>query len=193
MVSNNGRSELDGELKSLRDFFAYNTFVRKKYFKLISKLPKNVIGKNRGASFPTIQDIFVHVLDVYRCWLLAYEKGAPCNRWMHSYETGELIPPELEGLSMAKIREIENEVDTHIERAMKILKPQDLRGSFSYTLGTGREKSVRTRNVGEMLWHLIEEELQHRGELNALLWQDDIDPPVTSWYEWNRKQYNKKS
>ena len=39
----------------------------------------------------------------------------------------------------------------------------------------------------DMLWHLVEEELQHRGELNALLWQEDIDPPVISWGEWKRQ------
>ncbi len=24
----------------------------------------------------------------------------------------------------------------------------------------------------------------HRGELNALLWQIDIDPPITEWVDW---------
>ena len=35
-----------------------------------------------------------------------------------------------------------------------------------------------------MLWHLVEEELQHRGEVNALLWQINVDPPVTNWFDW---------
>ena len=29
---------------------------------------------------------------------------------------------------------------------------------------------------GDICWHMVEEELQHRGEINALLWQMDIDP-----------------
>ena len=32
-----------------------------------------------------------------------------------------------------------------------------------------------------LLLHMAEEELQHRGEMNALLWQMDIDPPVTGF------------
>ncbi|MDH2900538.1 MAG: hypothetical protein PXY39_06160, partial [archaeon] len=59
--------------------------------------------------------------------------------------------------------------------------------SFQYTLGSGSRKKILIRSVREMLYHLIEEELQHRGELNALLWQDDIAPPVTSWFEWKKK------
>jgi hypothetical protein len=35
-----------------------------------------------------------------------------------------------------------------------------------------------------MLWHLVEQELQYRGELNALFWQIDIDPPITDWLDW---------
>jgi len=35
-----------------------------------------------------------------------------------------------------------------------------------------------------MLWHMVEEELQHRGELNALLWQIDVDAPVFDWLDW---------
>jgi uncharacterized damage-inducible protein DinB len=38
--------------------------------------------------------------------------------------------------------------------------------------------------VKQMLWHLVEEELQHRGELNALFWQMNIDPPITDWIDW---------
>ncbi len=38
--------------------------------------------------------------------------------------------------------------------------------------------------VRDVLWHLVEEELQHRGELNALLWQIDVDAPVYDWIDW---------
>ncbi len=33
-------------------------------------------------------------------------------------------------------------------------------------------------------WRLVEEELQHRGEVNALLWPIDVDAPVFNWIEW---------
>ena len=39
-----------------------------------------------------------------------------------------------------------------------------------------------------MLWHLVEEELQHRGELNALLWQIDVEAPVSRWIDWTHAQ-----
>jgi hypothetical protein len=39
---------------------------------------------------------------------------------------------------------------------------------------------------------MVEEELQHRGELDALLWQMNIDPPVGSYRDWEEaKKYVK--
>jgi uncharacterized damage-inducible protein DinB len=34
----------------------------------------------------------------------------------------------------------------------------------------------------EMLLHRIEEELRHRGEMNARRWQIDLDPPSKDFY-----------
>ena len=101
------------------------------------------------------------------------------------YETGEDLP-ELKGFSLDQVKKLEHEVDEYIFDFMKELKTQDLNKSFQYTRGTGKKKKVITRKLGDLLWHLVEEELQHRGELNALLWQDDIDPPVTSWFRWKK-------
>lgn len=56
--------QLAGEFAALQDFFAYNTFVRKKYLSAIIKLPKKTLTKDRGASYPTILDILTHILDV---------------------------------------------------------------------------------------------------------------------------------
>lgn len=180
-------TELAGELIALQEFFAYNTFVRKKYLSFITKLPKKILTKNREASFPSILDIQTHILDVYRCWFHAYETGEACERWMHRYETGKDELSDLIGLSLTQIRRIEKQVDNHVESAMKNMTVEDLSKSFQYTLGSGSRKKILIRSVREMLYHLIEEELQHRGELNALLWQDDIAPPVTSWFEWKKK------
>jgi uncharacterized damage-inducible protein DinB len=175
-----------GELSALQDFFEYNNYVRKKYLELLATLPTATLDKDRGASYPSIRDIFVHVLDVYHCWFLAYEKSESCNRWEHARKTGELIPPELKGLSISQMQKMQLDVENLIQKTMSNLSPESLAASFEFVQGSGVERKITTRNVGEMLWHLIEEELQHRGELNALLWQEDIEPPVTSWFTWKR-------
>jgi uncharacterized damage-inducible protein DinB len=100
--------------------------------------------------------------------------------------------PTLLGLSIAELEKKEMETDELVDRIMRKVNFEDLDKTFQYTLGTGTNRVVITRNVGEMLWHLIEEELQHRGELNALLWQDNIDPPITSWFKWKKEALERK-
>jgi uncharacterized damage-inducible protein DinB len=168
-------AKLAGELAALREFFAYNTYVRKKYLSLITKLPKATLTKDRGASYPSILDIQTHILDV-------------CRSWLHAYETGVDLPAPT-GLSVAQLKKLGNEVNEYLESFMKNLKPKDLNKSAQYHPGNG--KSVATINAREMLWHMIEEELQHRGELNALLWQDDIEPPITDWLDWKKALKNR--
>ena len=163
-------SLLEGELSSLQDFFAYNSYVRRKYFNFIRTLPEATLAKDRGASFPSILDIWTHILDVAKSWL-------------HAYETGE-DTPALKGLSLSDLAELEGEVDEYIEDFMQKLKPENLRKPFEYTNPSGSK--VRISSVQDMLYHMIEEELQHRGELNALLWQENIDPPITDWLDWKK-------
>ena len=163
-------TELAGELAALREFFAYNTFVRKKYVSLIAKLPRQTLTKDRGASYPSLLDIQTHILDV-------------CKSWLHACETGEDLPSP-KGLSVAELKKFGEEVNEYVDSFMKKLKPEDLNKSFQFHPGNGER--VVTVNTREMLWHMVEEELQHRGELNALLWQDDIEPPVTDWFDWKK-------
>ncbi len=51
--------------------------------------------------------------------------------------------------------------------------------------GYSREIDITVRDT---LLHLLEEEIQHRGELNALLWQIDVEPPVLDWIDWKYVQ-----
>jgi hypothetical protein len=44
--------------------------------------------------------------------------------------------------------------------------------------GTPFEMKVHLRTI---IWHLVEEELQHRGEMNALFCQMDVQAPTRAW------------
>jgi uncharacterized damage-inducible protein DinB len=55
---------------------------------------------------------------------------------------------------------------------LKKLEPEDLDRKF-YIRVDRRSITIRS-----MLMQMIEGDLQHKGELNALLWQMDIKPPA---------------
>lgn len=173
--------ELAGELRAIREVFAYNTFVRRRYLAFIGKLSKATLTKDRGASHPSILDIFVHILDDKKSWF-------------YTYQTGKQDLPETKTRSLTDVRKLETEVDKYIHNFMRKLEPESINKPFRFTVSSGPEKGqLITWSLKGMLWHQVEEELQHRGEINALLWQENIDPPVTSWWRWEKASEEKTS
>jgi uncharacterized damage-inducible protein DinB len=146
-----------------------------------SKLHNDELTKDRGSSFPSILDIFIHVLDVYIRWLLFAYKDRT-----RKYKTIEDT-----NFSIEQLRKEEQKINAAVMKLVNEMSPSDLKKSFSYYDDEKQTKRVR-RNTEELFWHLVEEELQHRGELNVLLWQMDVDPPITSWFVWKRQQEKQK-
>ncbi|HKS59908.1 MAG TPA: hypothetical protein VJS68_03930, partial [Thermoplasmata archaeon] len=59
---------MPSELDLVRRLYDYNSRTRTKYLEAIWKLPLRERYRNRGASYPSLVDIFLHVLDAYRLW-----------------------------------------------------------------------------------------------------------------------------
>jgi uncharacterized damage-inducible protein DinB len=157
---------MKSEFDTIRELYRYNAAVRKKYLRAIWKLSPRQRYKNRGASFPSLVDIYMHVLDAYRWWFLSvYGKG----KTFEEYPLGQRYTKS----------EAERETDSVERLIQKVLREVGPRGLSKIVSWRGRRAfriSART-----MLLHMVEEELQHRGEMNALLWQIDVDPPVTGF------------
>jgi len=144
--------------------------VRKKYLDALEKLPEVEVTRDRGASFPSMIDIVAHTLDAYMSWLHRYQGKVrdPSMRLRGKVRT------------LPQLREEEKRVDSTVLNFVEGLRPSDLDTTFE-TSDNGHSWQNTLR---QMLWHLVEEELQHRGELNALLWQIDVDAPVFDWMDW---------
>ena len=55
-------------MEHILNFYRYNSDVRKKYLAAIERLPWEEVVKDHGASFRSIRNGFVHVLNAYRYW-----------------------------------------------------------------------------------------------------------------------------
>jgi uncharacterized damage-inducible protein DinB len=156
------------EFETIRELYRYNSAVRKKYLRAIWKLPPRQRYKDRGASFPSLVDIYMHVLDAYRWWFISvYGKG----KSFEEYPLGQRYSKS----------EAERETESVDRLLQKVLREVGPRG-LSKTLHWRGRRPFRI-SVRNMLLHMVEEELQHRGEMNALLWQIDVDPPVIGFGE----------
>ena len=165
---------MNTDLEAIQELYRYNSEVRKKYMRAIfKKLPRSERYRDRGASFPSVVDVFVHVLDAYRWWFIfVYEDRLPEYKRLR----------EAKQYTLKEVEEEEKKIDGRVMEFVNSLKPQDLDATVSFKDGS-RRKSIKLR---AMLLQLIGEELQHRGELNALFWQLDVNPPLTNYFEWAR-------
>jgi uncharacterized damage-inducible protein DinB len=165
------------ELELLKEWYRYNSFVRKKYLDTVfKKVSEQERYKGRGASFPSIVDIFVHIIDAYRIWFI------------YAYEDKFSEYQRLRGkknYTKAEVEDEERKIDSYVQNFLNGLSNDDLSRCFVFKWD---ENDFQRTKIRDMLWHLVEEELQHRGELNALLWQLDIDPPITGWNPWDEEK-----
>lgn len=158
-------------MRFIVSFYRYNSDVRKRYFDAMEKLPWEDVIRDRGASFPSIRDVFLHVLNAYRYWFqyAIYDKLG---------EYRKIDPGKLK--SVDEMRKYESEVDSMVMSLIGSLREEDL-----LKVHVIHDQNV-THNVTmeAILIHMIEEELQHRGEINCMFWQQNIDPPIIEYGEW---------
>ncbi len=164
-------------MKTLK-LLEYSQFLRHKYLETLSKLPWEEVVKDRGASFPSLRDIYLHivfVVDAYINYVLQGNPNYPSVNY-NEYDSIEKVTKYLEQveskanayLSKVTLKELAR----NIERKQKD-------GSTSYI------------PVEDMLLDLFQEETHHRGELLALLWQMDVASPHVGFIKFLHSQKHK--
>ena len=165
------------ELKSIHDWYDYNALARQAYIDALAKLPPEELKRDRGASFPTLVDILTHSMGGIETWIVRM-----------SALNGEPFP-HYEGpddMSLDDVRKYDQKVRKDVAEFFSRLTEGDLDRSYLVPkLPPWWDEDFTTTIRGTLL-HVIEHELQHRGELNALLWQIDVEPPILDWDEFER-------
>jgi uncharacterized damage-inducible protein DinB len=164
----------ESELVVFGRWFRYIAAARAAYLDAFARIPRQSLTEDRGASHPSILDIFAHALLAHQNWLL------------YAYHDGAEPPSKSAGWTLSETRELARSVQDVIGKFLTSLTPADLGREFTLHWTPGDESTRVTMKVRDMLWHLVEEELQHRGEINALLWQKDLPVPILSWDDWVR-------
>jgi uncharacterized damage-inducible protein DinB len=166
------RGQID-EITLMRAWCDWNSKSRGKYLNALLRLSPEERRKDRGASWGSIQGIYLHVIEDYIWWF----ENVPQRR-LTEFEA--LVERELTDL---ELRKLTRRVDRSVHAITDSLKPADLRRPLPVSGEGGDGKPYEfTTCLADVIWHMVEEELQHRGEMNALFWQMDIDPPAPSWF-----------
>jgi uncharacterized damage-inducible protein DinB len=153
----------------VKELFAYNWQCRRKLLKSMAEMPWETVTENVGASFDCIRNIFIHSLQAELFWVRLLSKKSPAGIW---------DVPFSKYASVKDMEEYTDEVESETNEYLKGLTDAKLKGVLEFT---GWDKKTHRHKVEDVLLHVVEEEIHHRGELLCILWQHDIQPPYVSY------------
>lgn len=151
----------------VRALLDYNTKIRRGYFDTLAKLPWEEVVKNREASWHSMRNIFIHTLGATDHWLdLLQNEKRSLRRDFDDYK------------SIQDVQTYMDRVERRMGDYLNTLTPERLNTKYVVTNDAGDKVEITAEDV---LIHVCEEEVHHRGELIALLWQINVEPPLMGW------------
>lgn len=151
----------------MKNLLEYNEEVRHRYFDALTKLPWDELVENREASFHSLRNIFIHTLGAIDYWLdFLLKEQLHSHREFNEYN------------SIEDIRRYMQQVDARLQRYLDSLSSKELIEKYTLTNDAGENIEITAEDV---LIHVFEEEVHHRGEIIGLLWQMGVEPPLMGW------------
>lgn len=158
----------------MNEMYEYSSRVRRKFLQKLAELPWEEVVKNREASYYSMKNILIHIIDnedwivnwVVRNKATEYKKA----RKSEDYTSIQMLREHLD--------EVERKTKTYLDRADK----EELARRVNFTLSSGQ---IFDLSVEESLFQSFTEQLYHIGELIALLWEQNIEPPTMQWFHNN--------
>jgi uncharacterized damage-inducible protein DinB len=145
----------------------YTEEVRHRYFEALAKLPWNELVENREASWHSMRNIFIHTMGAIDHWLdFLNDEKLRTRKDFDAYK------------SMDDVRDYMQHVERRMHGYLGSLSEEGLKKEYEVTNGADERAIVTAEDV---LIPVFEEEVHHRGELIALLWQINVEPPLMGW------------
>jgi uncharacterized damage-inducible protein DinB len=168
-------------LFSARELYQYSSTVRRAFLEKLASLSWEVVTKNREASYYSMKNIMLHMIDnedmVVSGQIL---KIKPLTTASNKSTVVQGARDWDEYKDMQVIREHLDEVERKTKAYLEKADEKELARRVDFTVRSG----TFDLSVEECLMQSFTEQLYHMGELIALLWQEDIEPPKMQWF-WN--------
>lgn len=157
---------------SARELYSYSSAVRAKFLETLRGMPWEEVTRNREASFNSIRNVFVHMIEVEDWmvnWVIAEKtESYPWDKF-DRYDT------------IGKLGEYLEQVETKTRRFLDQSDQEQLSREVTLRLRSG---DTFVLSAEECVLQAFTEQLYHMGELIALFWQQEIRPPRMQWF-WN--------
>jgi len=157
---------------SVEELHQYSCRVRRSFANKLAELPWSEVEKNREASFYSMKNILLHAIDNEDWmvnWVIQDKSNDYVRRKWQEYTSMNMVFEHLEEVEEKSNQYFAKLDDAELTRRVKLTT-----------------SAVQTFDlaVEECLFQSFTEQIYHLGELIALLWQDNIEPPKMQWF-WN--------
>jgi len=154
---------------NIKELFEYNWYSRRRLLESMAEIPWKTVVESSGASFDSVRDIFIHSLQAEESWIRRLGKKSIEG----IYDIPFTIYKDINS-----IREYADKVEAETNEYLGKLSNEKLQSSLEFK---GRDGNVYQSKTEDVLVHVIEEEIHHRGEIMCIYWQHDIQPPYISY------------
>jgi uncharacterized damage-inducible protein DinB len=160
----------------ITELYEYSSRVRRGFAEKLANLPPETVTKDREASFYSMKNILLHMID-NEDWMV---------NWVIPGRSQAYVRKKWE--SYADMREVLSHLDEVEKGTRAYLKrsADDLNQRVTLISSSGQTFDL---SVEECLFQSFTEQLYHLGELIALLWQDNLEPPKMQWFWNNPRQH----
>jgi uncharacterized damage-inducible protein DinB len=150
--------------------YDYSSRVRARFAEKLAELPWQEVEKNREASFYSMKDIFIHMIDA---------EDRIVN-WMIPGRIRQYTPMKFtEYTNMQMILDHLYAVEKMTRSYLDRISEADLQERVKWERPSGESYDL---SIEECLLQSFTEQLYHIGELIALFWQENIEPPGMQWF-----------
>lgn len=161
------------------EMFDYFKKERAKLIEIFEKLSDETFTENRGLSFDSIKNVFVHTVMLEDSWLHYRAAGIPGTGLKHE-----------DFQDLRAIRRYIDEVDAKTALLFARITGSDMSREVRRPHPDGTENVYTLEQV---LYHIPIEVIHHYGEIFAELWKMNLEAPYYSYLEYsrNRMEHNK--
>lgn len=153
-----------------RQLFAYNHKVRSGYIEMLREtLTWEDLVKNRETAWLSIRNTLLHIIWAEDSWI---------NYSIAGLEDPRRPFPFNDYQNWDSVTEYNGQVVAKVDEYLSGLGEPELGRKVSRVNNDGVRRTIAVRDV---LIHVFTEELHHRGEIIAMLWQMDVQPPDMGW------------
>ena len=164
------------EPSDIKELFMYNHIIRQSYIDEFQKnIPWQEMVRNHDIAWLSLKDTLLHIIWVEDTWINYSIQGLEDPNRPFNYSKYQ---------TWNSIIEYNSRIISKVDEYLSNIKLEDLDRKV---WRINKDGIRRTSRIKDVLIHVVTEELHHRGEIIAILWQMNIEPPDMGWLSIMKK------